>query len=182
MHRKPLLDALARYAASGRMTDEEREDHERLTRFVESTPSCFERTHSAGHVTGSAWILNHDRSATLLTHHKKLGMWLQPGGHADGDPDVRQVALREAIEESGIPDLALVSDEIFDLDVHAIPARKTEPAHFHYDVRFLIQAPPDAQEVVSEESHALAWVPRGDVHTYDTDESVLRMVRKWDSV
>ncbi|MEL7369516.1 MAG: NUDIX hydrolase [Myxococcota bacterium] len=179
MHRRPLLDALDHYEQSDRITADERQPLERLRAFVEAHPTCFDRTLLEGHITGSAWILNHDQSATLLTHHKKLNLWLQPGGHADGDPDVRQVALREAIEESGIEDLRLLRDDIFDVDVHRIPARKDEPAHYHYDVRFVVQAPPNAQFVVSEESHALAWVPRADVANYQTDESVLRMVRKW---
>ena len=180
MHRRSLLDALEQYAATDRITDAERDDHARMTAFVEANADCFERSLLEGHITGSAWILNHDRTATLLTHHRKLDLWLQPGGHADGDPDVRQVALREAVEESGIADLVLASHEIFDLDIHRIPARKNEPAHLHYDVRFLIQAPAGAQFVVSEESHALAWVPRADVAGYETDDSVLRMVTKWD--
>ena len=182
MHRRPLLEALERYGASSRITDDEREDHRRLTAFVEAHSDCFARSLLEGHVTGSAWILNHERTATMLVHHKKLGLWLQPGGHADGDPDVRQVALREGVEETGIEELTLLTPEIFDLDIHPIPARKTEPAHFHYDVRFIMVAPADAKPVVSEESHALAWVPRGEVATYDTDDSVLRMASKWDRI
>ena len=179
MHRRPLLDALARYGASDHITEAEREDHGRLTAFVEAHADCFDRSLLEGHITGSVWILNHERTAAILVHHKKLGMWLQPGGHADGDPDIWQVALREGVEETGIPDLTFVSKEIFDVDIHKIPARKNEPEHFHYDVRFVLEAPPGATPVVSEESHAVVWVPREDVYTYDTDESVLRMTEKW---
>lgn len=180
MHRRPLLDALAVYGRSGRMLAEEEDDRRRMLAFVESHADCFERSLLEGHVTGSAWILSHDRTATLLTHHKKLGLWLQPGGHADGDPDIWQVSLREAVEESGIDDLKMPSTEIFDLDIHEIPARKNEPAHLHYDVRFVVYAPAGARYVVSDESHALAWVKKEDVASYDTDASVLRMVQKWD--
>ena len=175
------MDALDRYAASDRITPGERPALSRMKAFVEAQPDCFQRSLVEGHITGSAWILNHDATAALLTHHKKLNLWLQPGGHADGDPDVPQVALREAIEESGIADVVLVSNEIFDIDVHEIPARKNEPAHLHYDVRYLVQAPKGAKEVVSDESHALAWVPRAKIQAYQTDESVMRMARKWNA-
>ena len=67
------------------------------------------------------------------------------------------VALREAREESGL-DVRALDDAIFDVDVHGIPAGGREPAHLHFDVRFLVQAKHD-QFRVSEESHALAWVP-----------------------
>src|SRR5687767_11824108 len=153
MHRRKLLDLLARYQPSD---DRERSSSSRLIAFVERSPRCFDRSLLEGHVTGSAWLLDDARERCLLTHHKKLGMWLQCGGHADGDPDVLQVALREAREESGIVGIEPLSTEIFDVDVHLIPAKGSEPEHFHYDVRFALVAPPGATFIVSEESHALA--------------------------
>ena len=113
----------------------------------------------------------------LLTHHAKLGRWLQPGGHSDGDPDTLAVALREAREESGL-DVGALDDAIFDLDVHRIPALGREPAHLHFDVRFLVQAAHDRFRV-SDESHALAWVPAVGLGALTDEESVLRMARKW---
>ncbi len=178
-HRKKLLALLDRYGSSARILDSERSSLERLVAFVTRCPDCFERSLLEGHVTGSAWILDHAREACLLTHHKKLGRWLQCGGHADGDPDVMQVALREAAEESGIVGIEPLSPEIFDVDVHRIPAGR-EPEHFHYDVRFALEAPAGARFVVSEESHALAWVRRAEVSRYDTDDSVRRMAEKWE--
>lgn len=177
--RAPLLTLLARYADSPLCTDRERPELARLVDFVEREPACFERATIEGHITGSAWILDADRAACLLTHHKKLGLWLQPGGHADGEADVLAVALREGREESGIPGLEPLSREVFDVDVHEIPARKGEPAHLHFDVRFALVAPPGARYVVSDESHDLAWVPRTAVQTYNTDDSVLRLAAKW---
>ena len=181
MHRAPLLALVARYRDSPRITPEERGPLDRLEAFVRREPACFERATAHGHITGSAWILDHARGACLLTHHRKLGRWLQPGGHADGDPDALAVALREGREESGIVGLTPLSTEIFDVDVHEIPGRAGEPAHLHYDVRFALVAPEGAPLVVSEESHDLAWVPRARVATCDTDASVLRMVEKWDT-
>jgi 8-oxo-dGTP pyrophosphatase MutT (NUDIX family) len=177
-HREKLLALLAQYGSSARITASERSSLERLTAFVERRSDCFERSLLEGHVTGSAWILDHERQACLLTHHKKLGRWLQCGGHADGDPDVMQVALREAHEESGMLGIEPLSREIFDVDVHRIPAGK-EPEHFHYDVRFALLAPKGGELVVSEESHALAWVRRAEIDRYDTDDSVRRMAEKW---
>lgn len=126
-----------------------------------------------GHVTGSAFILAQDGSAVLLTHHAKLGRWLQLGGHCDGIADARFTALKEAHEESGLARIHLLSDQVFDVDIHEIPAGK-EPAHLHYDVRFLMQA--EAGDiVVSDESHDLAWVPLDRLEDYTSAQSVLRM-------
>ena len=88
-----------------------------------------------------------------------------------------RVALREAREESGL-DVRALDDAIFDIDVHRIPVRGREPAHFHFDVRFLVQAEHDRFRV-SHESHALAWVPAEGLGALTDKESVLRMARKW---
>ena len=89
-------------------------------------PHAFLRTHLPGHITGSAWIIDPSKEFVLLTHHAKLNKWLEPGGHADGDEDVLNVALREAREETGLADLLLVQKEIFDIDipVHEIDGRR----------------------------------------------------------
>jgi 8-oxo-dGTP pyrophosphatase MutT (NUDIX family) len=147
-------------------------------RFVETHPDCLLRTQLTGHLTGSAWIVDAARTRTLLTHHRKLDKWLQLGGHADGDPDLCAVALREAREESGLTRLRAVSAEIFDLDRHWIPERKTEPAHWHYDLRFMIEADPAEPIAVSDESHDLGWVELGRVAALNPEESMARMVRK----
>jgi len=150
----------------------------RLTDFVRTHADCFARTQVAGHVTGSAWIVDRDATATVLVHHRKLDRWLQPGGHADGDPDVRGVALREATEESGLVHLTLASPRIYDLDVHAIPARRDEPAHVHYDIRYAFYAPRGEAPIVSDESHAVAWIAFDEIERYAIDDSVRRLVAK----
>lgn len=148
--------------------------------FLGDGPVAFERRHPPGHFTGSAWLVSADGARVLLTHHRKLGRWLQLGGHADGDADIRRVALREAEEESGLTGL-VVEDALFDLDRHAIPARGDDPQHWHYDLRFVVHARAGAEAfVVSEESHALAWRNvAGLVDDPAADESVRRMARKW---
>jgi len=139
----------------------------------------FERARLAGHYTGSAWLVSADGQRALLTHHRKLGRWLQLGGHADGDADLARVALREAQEESGLVDLS-VEDAIFDLDRHAIPARGSEPEHWHYDVRFIVRATGSEDFAVSEESLALAWKPVADIAADpESDASLRRMAAKW---
>jgi len=147
-------------------------------RFVETHADCLQRTCVPGHLTGSAWIVNPDRTRTLLTHHHKLDKWLQLGGHADGDGDLLAVALREAREESGIAGVRAVAAEIFDCDRHLIPARGAEPEHYHYDLRFMIEANPAEPLVISNESKDLAWVEIARVTTLNSEESMARMVRK----
>ena len=150
----------------------------RVRRFVEEHEDCFERSLKIGHITGSAWIVDEDSSHVLLTHHAKLEKWLQLGGHADGDPDVLRVALREAREESGLEEIIPISTAIFDVDIHDIPARGEEPMHQHYDVRFLLRADRNKPLIVSSESKELLWVPLDSIEELNPDDSVRRMAAK----
>jgi len=170
------LAAFARFAAR---RPDRAEEAARFADFVRRRPDAARRELAEGHLTGSAWLVSADGRRVLLTHHRKLGIWLQLGGHADGDTDLARVALREAEEESGLSDLT-VEPEIFDLDRHAIPARGNEPEHFHYDVRFVVHARGSEAFVVSAESHALAWRDIAEVAAdADMDASVRRMAREW---
>jgi len=147
--------------------------------FAGAHADCCERTCVPGHFTGSAWLVSADGERALLLHHRKLGIWVQPGGHADGDGDLAAVALREAQEETGLPGLR-IEGGVFDLDRHAIPARGADPEHYHYDVRFVVRAGESEEFVVNEESHALAWRAMHDIAAdAHADESVRRMARKW---
>lgn len=161
---------------------EQRGVADNMKQFISTTPDCFERSHSQGHITGSAWLVSPTGDKALLTLHRKLGRWLQPGGHADGDSNPLRAALREAEEESGIKGIVAISPEIFDIDIHQIPARPAtgEPAHYHYDIRYLLQAPHE-QFCVSEESDALAWWSQNDFisRASDVDAAVIRMAERY---
>lgn len=183
MHRVPLLELLDRYES---VYPDEHAAVDRVRRFVREHPDCFERTCAEAHVTGSAWVLSPDHASVLLTHHAKLGRWLQLGGHADGETDPFAVALREAREESGLREFApLVDEEVplpLDIDVHEIPATPREPAHLHLDIRYVLVAAPGQRTVRSEESHDLRWVARRRLPEYSREPSLLRMeekTRRW---
>lgn len=176
MHRLPLLQLLGPYQP---LDETDAAGRARFVAFVQANPRCFERALEIGHVTGSAWIVDAAGRRVLLTHHRKLNLWLQPGGHADGDPDVAAVALREATEETGLAGLRLEGAAAFDLDIHRIPARKEVPEHDHYDVRFVVRATAAEDFIVSDESHALAWVEIERIEACTTEHSILRMREKW---
>ena len=186
MHRNKLIGDLEAYRAHH---PQEAATADRFLDFVRHHQRCFHRDCLPGHVTASAWLIDPGGSRVLLTHHRKLNRWLQPGGHCDGDPDTLRTALREAAEESGLA-VETCSVAPLDIDIHAIPARKpfpsrkaaparaAEPAHLHYDVRYALRAKSD-EFTVGEESHALAWVGFADLADYTREASILRMLAKW---
>jgi ADP-ribose pyrophosphatase YjhB (NUDIX family) len=175
--RNALLEKLRAHAARG-LDAQEAAMAAEIIRFVAENPRCAERSLAVGHLTGSAWIVDAARERTLLTHHRKLEIWVQLGGHADGDLDIAGVAMKEAQEESGLTRLRLVSAEIFDVDRHWIPERKGEAGHWHYDVRFMIEADEAEPLVITSESKDLRWVEIARMTDFSTEESMLRMARK----
>ena len=151
----------------------------KMLNFFDNHDDCFEKDNLPGHFTGSAWVISPDKNKILMTHHKKLNMWLQLGGHADGQKDLKSVAIKEAKEESGFNNFSILSEEIFDLDIHKIGPMNKNPEHLHYDVRFLLEADPKKQNIIiSEESHDVKWIHLDDVLNYNSEESISRMVKK----
>lgn len=153
----------------------------KMLQLADARPDCFHRTCFPAHFTGSALVLSADGQRTLLHHHRKLDRWMQFGGHADGDEDILRVARREALEESGIEGLSVISPVPFDLDIHEIPARPAqgEPVHYHYDVRFLLAAPQGAQFAISDESLALRWFTPAEMLALPLSSGLRRLARKW---
>ena len=151
----------------------------KMLNFFDNHDDCFEKDNLPGHFTGSAWVISPDKNKILMTHHKKLNMWLQLGGHADGEKDLKSVAIKEAKEESGFNNFSILSEEIFDLDIHKIEPMSENPEHLHYDVRFLLEADPNEQNIIiSEESHDVKWIHLDDVLEYNSEVSISRMVEK----
>ena len=171
-----LLDDVRGYRP---FDDREHAMRDRLVGFLEAHGiRAFDRALEPGHVTASAWVVDPERSRVVLLHHRKLERWLQLGGHVDGDPDVRRSAMREAREESGLRTLRAIGEDIYDIDVHRVPARGDEPEHDHYDVRFALEADPREPLVRNEESHDVRWIALSDLESYEIDDSVRRLAAK----
>lgn len=147
-----------------------------LIQFLNQTPHPFSRTTRQGHITGSAVLVNTDTTAMLLIWHEKLGRWLQPGGHCEPDSDTstHATALRELTEETGLSaqTVELVDTTPFDVDVHLIPAKGNEPAHYHYDVRYLFRLTGEQMEM-----EGARWVAISELAKIE-DESLARFGKK----
>jgi 8-oxo-dGTP pyrophosphatase MutT (NUDIX family) len=130
--------------------------------FASSLAAPFSREQWPAHFTGSAVVVTPDGAKVCLVLHAKLKRWLQPGGHADvvDGGEMEKTALREAHEETGCEvSLHPSAPRPIDVDVHVIPARKTEPEHRHLDVRYLVVAKnPEALAHDPNESHGAQWL------------------------
>ena len=180
MKRAEFRQILASLDLSNRL--HEQACRQQMIELLDSCPDCFRRDTFPAHFTGSAFVVSADGVRGLLHHHRKLDCWLQFGGHCDGEEDVLSVARREAHEESGISGLIVASARPFDLDIHEIPALGNEPAHFHYDVRYMFIAPEGAEGVCSAESHELRWFTPAETLAMPINASLVRLVAKWQAL
>lgn len=131
--------------------------------FLANTDNAYDRSNLLAHVVADAWILNPQRTHVVLVEHGLNGSWIAPGGHCDGNPDVRQGSIREAEEECGLTNLRpLLNGAILDVATGLVPARDKpwghEPAHLHFDICFAFEAEDNASLKISNESTALKWV------------------------
>jgi 8-oxo-dGTP pyrophosphatase MutT (NUDIX family) len=152
----PLLDLLGRYRPGN---EAEAADVERVRELAASAPDPWLRTMPL-HVTGSALIVCPASAKVLLRWHKRQQAWLQVGGHGDpGESDPLAIALREAVEETGLADLKPWPDaQLRHVVIVDVPASATEPAHQHADLRFVLAtADPDAARPESPDA-PLRWL------------------------
>ena len=164
--RAALVRMLQTYVAG-----DAREEADRcaMLRLAQELAEPLSRDEPTAHFTASAFVIDEACVRTCLVEHAKLGRLLQPGGHLEpGDGSLEAAALREAHEETGLEvELHPTAPRPFDLDVHEIPGRPGEPAHFHLDVRFLSIGS-------GEPSGGAAWHPVG----VSGDGSVDRLAAK----
>lgn len=139
---------------------------------------AFLRSNTVGHFTASAWVHLSSTNEVLLLHHRKLDKWLQPGGHADGNSNLHEVAIKELEEEAGINYSHIDNIKIFDIDIHTIPANSKDPQHLHLDVRFKISLTKKPTININNESKGYEWVQLDKVKELSTETSILRMVSK----
>lgn len=174
-----LAEALAQHRPEDA---KEREDLAAMQAFAASLERPLARDQWPAHFTGSAVVVSPDGAQVVLVHHAKLHRWLQPGGHADpvDGGDLAQSALREAREETGL-EVALhpTAPRPLDVDVHVIPARKTEPEHRHLDVRYLVVASdPRALAHDPAESFGAQWLEWDEALARADEPALRRLLEK----
>ena len=156
-----LLDALNRFRPCN---EQEETDKKQILSLLSSGQDLYTRDNPVAHLTASSWVVSPDRKQVLLVYHNLYRSWSWMGGHADGDRDLCQVALRETREESGLEDLTLVSPEIFSLESLTVDGHEKRgnyiSSHLHLNVTYLLEADPRQPiRVKPDENSGVAWFP-----------------------
>lgn len=142
--------------------EQEQRDQAVILDFLAKNRDAFLRSNLLAHMTASSWIVNPERTKTLMVYHNIYDSWSWTGGHADGETDLLAVALREAREETGIAHVRPVSPEIFSLEVLTVDGHEKRgayvPSHLHMNVTYLLEAEEsDTLHICREENSGVAW-------------------------
>lgn len=144
-----------------------------IRRFPET---ILTRENKIAHLTSSGFVVNADVSRVLMAHHNIYKVWAWTGGHADGDPDLLAVALREAMEETGVTQVRPLEPAIASLDILPVWGHRKRgeyvPAHLHLNVSYLLVAD-DAQplRVREGENTRVGWLPA---------DRLLELTQEWE--
>jgi len=142
---------------------QEEADRQHMLDYLQQHPGCLHRSDETAHVTVSAWVVNRQRTHTLMVHHNIYNAWSWIGGHADGEADLAAVALREVAEETGAA-ARLVQNGIFSLEILAVNGHVKRgqylPSHLHLNITYLAEAD-DALPLTAkpDENRAVRWLP-----------------------
>ena len=154
-----LLDEIRAYQPCNA---QEEADRAVMLDFMEKHDDCLLRSNLIAHFTASIWTVNKDRTKTLMVYNRIYDSWSWIGGHADGEEDLKSVALRELCEETGVKNAKLVSDGILSLEVLTVDGHikrgQYVPSHLHLNVTYLAEADEDELLTVKEdENTGVRW-------------------------
>lgn len=162
---QPLYHQILAYTPKN---EQEASDKDLILRCCRTMEDLWTRDNGTCHFTASAWVVSPDRKQALMAYHNLYQSWAWLGGHADGETDLLQVALREAREESGVTHIRPVREDIFSLEILSVNAHhkrgKYVSTHLHLNVTYLLEADvTDALVVKPDENSGVRWIPVEDV-------------------
>jgi len=165
------------------LNEQELTDQKLILDFIDTNSNALERTNLAAHVTSSAFVVNESMTKILFAYHKIYDSWAWVGGHADGNPDLLEVAIKEAMEETGISKVTPYDDHIFTIDVIQVMNHmkhgKYVPDHLHLNAAFLLIADEhDSLSINHDENSGVAWFDIHDVFNHVSEKRMISVYKK----
>ncbi len=160
---KKMLEAYVPY------NEQEENDKEMMLKYIDTFEDVLTRENRMCHFTASSWIVNKERTKILMIYHKIYDSWAWTGGHCDGDSDMLHVAVKEAIEETGVENFKVLSDGIFGIEIVSVDGHvkrgKYVPTHLHLNISYLLEADEhDALRIKEDENSGVKWIDINEIN------------------
>ena len=159
----PIMDLKSEIEKYTPYNEQEKCDKELMLEYIDTFEDVLTRENKLCHFTASNWIVNKERTKILMIYHNIYESWAWTGGHADGDSNLLNVALKEAREETGLKNLKVLSDGIFSLQILTVDSHmkrgKFVSSHLHLDCCFLLEADENESLKINEhENSGVKWI------------------------
>lgn len=163
--------------------EQEEKDKELILKLMENYDDLLVRDNVIAHLTSSGYIVNKTRDKVLMIFHKIYNSWAWTGGHCDGDEDFLHVALKEAVEETGIKHIKPISDDIVSLDVLTVDGHikrgKYVASHLHLNVTYFLEGDEEDELILNEdETKGVKWIPIDEIHKYSSEPFMIGVYEK----
>ncbi|MGI6484657.1 MAG: NUDIX hydrolase [Candidatus Dojkabacteria bacterium] len=162
---------------------QEEQDKKVFLNYLISFNNCLVRENEFGHVSSSAFVLNKERTKVIMVYHNIYDSWGWVGGHADGDADLLNIAIKEAREETGLKNVKPIDEDIFILDILSVSGHKKREkyvsSHVHLNITFLLEADErEALHIKEDENSGVKWVPINKIVEYSRENQMKKVYTK----
>ena len=175
-----LIDEISNYKP---FNEQEVQDKKVALDYISTFPNILTRENEFAHMTASSWIVNRDRTKVLMIYHNIYKSWAWTGGHADGEENMRDVAIREAMEETGIKNVKPIQEGIFSLELLCVNGHvkrgKYVSSHIHINVTYLLEADDSETLAIKEdENSGVRWIAIEDAVEISNEENMREVYTK----
>ena len=159
----------------------EAKDKQTMLKYIDTFEDVLTRNNEFGHFTASAWTLNQERTKVLMVYHNIYQSWAWTGGHADGESNLLEVAIRELKEETGVKNVKVLNDNIFSLEIICVNGHvkrgKYISSHQHLNLTYLLEV--DEKEILKmkeDENSGVKWINLEDVEKASNEKWMIENV------
>ncbi len=163
--------------------EQEEKDKQMMLQYLNTFDDVLTRKNEFGHFTASAWVVNKEKTKVLMIYHNIYKSWAWTGGHADGESNLLNTAIRELKEETGVENVKILKDGIFSLEILCVNGHiknnKYVSSHVHLNLTYLLEV--DEKEVVrmkEDENSGVKWIKIEDVAKVSNEKWIIENVYK----
>lgn len=155
--------------------EQEKQDQKVMLAYIQNFDNVLTRENEFGHFTASSWVVNPERTKVLMIYHNIYQSWTWTGGHADGEADLLQTAIRELKEETGIEHVKVLKDGIYSLEIICVNGHvkrgKYVSSHVHLNLTYLLEVSEEEMLTMKpDENQGAKWIPIEEINQYCTEE------------